>query len=53
MIVANAAYRVARPRLGLALYDRVGELDVSNVYDTHIYAMAADVETVASATGWW
>jgi AraC family transcriptional regulator, transcriptional activator FtrA len=46
VFLANAAYRVARPRVGLALYDGVGELDVSNLYDTHAAGMAADVETV-------
>jgi putative intracellular protease/amidase len=51
VFVANAAYRVARPRVGLAIYDGVGELDVSNVYDTHAAAMAADVETVAERDG--
>ena len=51
VFLANAAYRVARPRVGLAIYDGVGELDVSNVYDTHVAAMAADVETVAERDG--
>ena len=47
VLLANAAYRVARPRVGLALYEGVGELDLSNVYDAHASTRAADVETVA------
>jgi putative intracellular protease/amidase len=51
ILLANAAYRVARPRLGIALYDGVGEIDLSNVYDAHLHTMAATGETVAERAG--
>lgn len=51
VLLANAAFRIARPRVGLAVHDGVGELDLSNVFDTHASAMAADVETVAEGDG--
>ena len=47
VLLANAAFHVGRPRVGVALYPGVGEIDLSNVYDAHIYTMAADVETLA------
>ena len=32
VLLANAAYRVARPRIGLALYDGIGEVELSALY---------------------
>lgn len=49
--LANAAFRVNRPRLGVALYDGIGELDLSNVYDAHVHLMTIRVETVALHEG--
>jgi putative intracellular protease/amidase len=51
VVAANAAYRVARPRIGIALYPGMNELDLSNVYDAHVYTAVADVETVAEKSG--
>lgn len=47
VLLANAAFRVNRPVIGVAMYDGVGELDLSNVYDAHVHTMAVRVETVA------
>ncbi len=47
IVVADAAFgSVGRPRIGLALYDGVGELDLSTLYDTHAFTMSANVEAV-------
>lgn len=46
VLPVNAAFRIARPVLGVALYDGVGEMDLSTVYDAHIHTMAAGVETI-------
>ena len=51
VLLANAAFRVGRPRVGVALYDGVGETDLSNVYDAHVHTMAVQVETVARVDG--
>jgi AraC family transcriptional activator FtrA len=47
VLLANAALRAVRPTIGVALYDGVGEMDLSNVYDAHVHTFAADVESVA------
>ena len=44
----NAAFRAARSRLGVALYDGVGELAISNVYDAYAATAAAEVYAVAA-----
>lgn len=49
ILLANVAFRVPRQQIGLALYDGVGELDLSNLYDTHAYSAAADVQAVSAA----
>jgi AraC family transcriptional regulator, transcriptional activator FtrA len=51
VLLANAAFRVARPRIGVALHDGATELDLGHVYDAHAYTMAADVETVTRGHG--
>lgn len=51
ILIANAAFRVRRPLLGVALYDGVGEFDLSNVYDAHSHTMVVGVETVAEREG--
>jgi AraC family transcriptional regulator, transcriptional activator FtrA len=51
VLVANAAFRVVRPQIGLALYDGVGELELSHLYDTHAYSAVADVHAVAAKPG--
>ena len=47
VLVANAAYRIRRPVIGVGVYDGVGEIDLSTVYDAHGHTMAAQVESVA------
>jgi len=47
IVLANAAWRFGRTRIGVGLYDGVGELDLSNIYDAHAYTFVADVESVA------
>ena len=47
VLLANAAFRANRPLMGVAMYDGVGEFDLSNVYDAHVHTMAVRVETVA------
>jgi AraC family transcriptional regulator, transcriptional activator FtrA len=51
VLLANAAFRVGRPQIGLALYDGIGEIDLSALYETHAYTAVADVHTVAAAPG--
>ena len=51
VLLANAAFRPVRPRVGVALYDGVTELDLGHVYDAHAATLAANVETVARADG--
>jgi AraC family transcriptional activator FtrA len=51
VLLANGAFRMRRPVLGVALYDGLGEFDLSNVYDAHGHTMAAEVETVGEAEG--
>ena len=47
VLLANAAFRINRPRLGVAMYHGVGEIDLSNVYDAHVHTMTVRVETLA------
>ena len=51
VLLANAAFRPNRPLVGVALYDGVGELDLSNVYDAHVHTMAVRVETLSGTDG--
>jgi transcriptional regulator GlxA family with amidase domain len=51
VLFVNAAFRAARQRIGVALYDGVGELEISNVYDAHAATAAAEVHAVAVAPG--
>jgi putative intracellular protease/amidase len=51
ILLANATFRLSRQQIGLALYDGVGELDLSNLYDTHAYSAIADVEAIAVTSG--
>lgn len=51
VLLANAAFRVSRPQIGIALYEGVGELDLSNLYDTHSSSAVADVHAVAERPG--
>ena len=50
ILPVNAAWRFTRPTIGLALYDGVGEMDLSTVFDAHGHTMAADVETISATT---
>jgi AraC family transcriptional regulator, transcriptional activator FtrA len=49
VLLANAAFRLNRPVLGIAMYDGVGEIDLSNVYDAHVHTMVVRVETLAES----
>lgn len=51
VLLANAAFRVARPQVGVALYEGVGELEIGTLYDAHASSRAADVRAVAAAPG--
>ena len=51
VLLVNAAFRAARSRLGVALYDGVGELAISNVYDAHAATATAEVHAVATKPG--
>ena len=51
VLFINAAFRTARSRLGVALYDDVGELEISNVYDAHAATAVAEVHAVATELG--
>jgi AraC family transcriptional regulator, transcriptional activator FtrA len=47
VLLANAAFRVHRPLLGVGIYDGVAELDLSSIYDAHAHTMVMRVETLA------
>jgi AraC family transcriptional regulator, transcriptional activator FtrA len=47
VLFLNAAFKLPRVRIGLALYDGVGELDVSAIYDAHAAAGIANVQAIA------
>lgn len=51
VLFLNAGFRPIRPRIGVILYEGVGELDVSAVYDAHAAAGVADVFAVAASPG--
>ena len=51
VLLTNAAFRLSRPRIGIAMYDGVGEFDLSNVYDAHVHTMAVRAESVAEEEG--
>jgi AraC family transcriptional regulator, transcriptional activator FtrA len=53
---ANLAFRVPRQQIGLGIYDGVGEMDLTGLYDAHIasadlHAIAATSRSVRSAHG--
>jgi putative intracellular protease/amidase len=52
VLLANLAFRISREQIGLALYDGAGELDLSNLYDTHSYSADADVHAVGARPGY-
>ena len=47
VLLANLAFRVPRPQIGIALYQGVGEFELSHLFDTHSYSAVADVHAVA------
>ncbi len=49
VLFLNAAFKLPRVRIGLALYDGVGELDVSAIYDAHAATGVADVQAVSDS----
>jgi putative intracellular protease/amidase len=51
ILLANAAFRASRRSIGVALYDGVGELGISNVYDAYAASGAAEVHAVVAAPG--
>lgn len=51
VLLANIAFRFRQPTLGIALYDGVGEFDLSNVYDAHVHLAVVRAETVANDAG--
>jgi AraC family transcriptional activator FtrA len=48
VLFMNAAFRASRKRIGVGLYDGIGELAISNVYDAHAASGVADVHAVAT-----
>jgi putative intracellular protease/amidase len=60
VLFLNAAFMPMRQELGLALYEGVGELDVSAVYDAHaaagvanVRALTVDEGVIQTAHGLW
>ncbi len=51
VLLLNAAFLPVRPQIGLALYEGVGELDVSTIYDAHAAAAVAEVHALATQAG--
>jgi transcriptional regulator GlxA family with amidase domain len=50
VLFLNAAFRPSRQKIGVALYDGMGELDVSAIYDAHAAAGVAEVKAIAAET---
>lgn len=48
VLLLNAAFRTERKQIGVALYDGVGELALSNVYDAQAASLVADVHAVSA-----
>jgi putative intracellular protease/amidase len=51
ILLANAAFRFGRLRMGVALYPGMGELDLSTFYDTYAFTTVADLVSVAADPG--
>jgi AraC family transcriptional regulator, transcriptional activator FtrA len=51
VLLVNAAFRTGRKQIGVALYDGVGELAISNVYDAQAASAVADIHAVAATPG--
>ena len=51
ILLANLAFRAPRQQIGLALYDGVGEMDLTGLYDAHAASAAADLYAVAAPSG--
>jgi hypothetical protein len=47
ILLADAAFRPGRDRIGVALYPGMSELDLSNVYDTHAFTTVASLVGIA------
>jgi putative intracellular protease/amidase len=45
---ANLAFRVPRQQIGLGIYDGVGEMDLTGLYDAHI--ASADLHSIAATS---
>jgi AraC family transcriptional activator FtrA len=50
IILANLTFRAPRQQIGVALYDGVGEMDLTGLYDVYAAAGAADLHTVATSS---
>ena len=48
VLFLNAAFLPVRQQIGLGLYEGVGEIDVSTLYDTHAAAGVAEVRALAT-----
>jgi putative intracellular protease/amidase len=51
VLFLNAAFRAPQQQFGVALYDGVGELDVSSVYDAHAAAGVSRVRAIGETSG--
>lgn len=49
ILPANLSFRVPRQQIGLAIYDGVGEMDLTGLYDAHI--ASADLHSIAAGSG--
>jgi hypothetical protein len=49
IIVANLAFRAPRQQVGVALYDGVGETDLTGLYDVYAASAAANLLAVAAS----
>ena len=51
VLFVNAAFRTPRRRIGMPLYDGVGELEISNLYDAYAASAVAVVHSISATEG--
>lgn len=51
VLFLNAAFAPSRQQIGVVLYEGIGELDVSTIYDAHAAAGIAEVHAVGARAG--
>lgn len=50
IILANLSFRARRQQIGVALYEGVGEMDLTGLYDAYAASGAADLHAIAASS---